>query len=80
MSTPVKVSSRNRRSLAIAFLTFHVLIGREQETASTTGRIADLLARRRVHDLDHRPDQGPRREVLAGSALHLLGVALQSPS
>ena len=51
----------------------------QQEAAGAAGRIADGLARLRSHDVDDGPDQGTRREVLAGATLDVLGVLLQQP-
>jgi hypothetical protein len=49
----------------------------EQKAAGPARGIADGLPDARLHHLDHRLNQRPRREVLAGAALHLLGVAFE---
>ncbi len=57
----------------------YVVVRGQQETARTAGRIADRLARRRSHHLDHCLDERPRREVLPCTTLGVLRVLLQQP-
>ena len=51
-------------------------MGREEEASRATGRIADRLARLRADHIHDRLDERPRREVLAGAALGVLGVLI----
>jgi hypothetical protein len=43
------------------------------------GRVADRHPRLRPHHVDDPADQRPRREVLAGARLQVLGVPLEQP-
>jgi len=52
-------------------------VGRQQEAPGAAGRVDDHLSRLRLKAIDDRRDEGPRREVLAGPTLDVLGVALQ---
>ena len=56
-----------------------VLVRGEQEPAGAARRVGDRLAGVRPQARDHRPDQRPRREVLAGAGLGVLGALLQQP-
>lgn len=56
-----------------------VVVGREQEPAGATRRITDRLAWLRGDGIHHRGDERARGEVLAGTALHVLGVLLEQP-
>ena len=53
----------------------HVLVGVAEETAGARRRVADSVARRRLHDFAHGPNDRARGEVLAGAARGLLGRA-----
>ena len=55
----------------------HVLPGREQKPAGAAGRIVDRLPRLGVDHSHHRVDQCARREILPGTRLDLLRVALE---
>ena len=54
-----------------------VLVGGEQEAARAASGIADRVPGRRLHHVDDCLDQRPRREVLAGARLRVLGVLLE---
>jgi hypothetical protein len=56
-----------------------VVEGGQQEPAGAARGVPDGLARLRLLDLGHRPRDGTRREVLAGSGLRVVGVLLQQP-
>lgn len=56
-----------------------VLVGDEEETARTAGRVDDAVGARGVDDVDDRPDQLAGREVLP-RARALVGRALDSNS
>ena len=43
------------------------IVGSEEETAGTAGRVGDRFARLGADAFDHGADQGTRREVLAGA-------------
>lgn len=50
----------------MAFGTLHgMLVGDQEESAGATGRVDDPVGGRRVDDIDDRPDQVTRGEVLA---------------
>ena len=57
----------------------NVIVRGEQEPTGPAGGIADRLAGLRSNHLHHRGDQGARREILAGTAFHVLSVLLQQP-
>ncbi len=52
-------------------------VGGDQEATGAGGGILDHIAERRLHHRHHAVDQRPRREVLAGPRLLLVGVLLQ---
>lgn len=57
----------------------YVVVGGQQESAGSAGRVADRVLRSRGSHVHHRLDERPRREVLPGPALGVLGVLLQQP-
>ena len=54
-----------------------VVAGHQQEAGGAAGRVADGLARGGGHGFHDGLDERARGEVLAGAALHVLGVLLQ---
>ena len=52
-------------------------VSREEKAAGATRRISDDLSRPRPHAVHQGVDQGPRREILARTALGILGVPFQ---
>ena len=55
------------------------VVGSQKETARAAGRVGDERARFGPDALDHGPDEGARREVLARARLGILSVLLQKP-
>jgi len=53
------------------------LVGGQQEAAGAAGRIGDAHVRLGPHRLDDGADDRTRREILAGPAAHVLGIAGQ---
>ena len=54
-----------------------VIERRQEEPAGAAGRVADPHVRARLHHVDHRRDQRPGREVLAGTRLGVGRVLLE---
>ena len=68
MSTPWTKPLRRWRfwsgSRAAPVVADDVVVGRQQKAAGAAGGIAHRVVRPRLHDVDDRPDQFARREVL----------------
>ena len=54
-----------------------VVVGCEQEPAGSAGRVDNFFACLRLDAVHDGLDQRPWREILTGSALHVLGVLFQ---
>ena len=50
------------------------VLGGQKESARPAGRIGDQLARFGTPSFDHGPNEGARREILAGAGLGVLSV------
>jgi hypothetical protein len=76
---------KKRELLLVEFVVIaNVVVSNKQETAGAACGIANCkwlsaFGRLRLHDIDNCADQRTRREVLTGTAFHVLRVLLQEP-